>query len=363
MLMRLYEIENLVTESMYKIVEPLTVIANEIVKQIPSNDIDINEEIILHVTFSETIRDKVAEYGSIFYSLCEYIEKYIPIYLVNQRRGGTLGSYQHFAANNPGMDNIFLYIPTILSGPRVYSQSELQSIEIENVLVHEIRHVMQRQQFSKFYHKMAKQQSTKYQPGYSYQTDPIEIDAAFIQQLHRENSDNITDFVNGVMKRFSEYKKLTHKQITHYRKKAATYYHATIQQDIPQALSPKMRLAQARQAKLDSAINQIITTDISALNDLRNVNSKQTGTTFLINPNQYRSVLLGAIKNEIESKLNIALGISFLGFMKKINPEIDAKTVLNNMNTKLTELLSVIKDADLKGMDKKLFIDSIKSLM
>jgi hypothetical protein len=362
--MRLYEIENLVTESMYKIVEPLTVIANEIVKQIPSNDIGINEEIILHVTFSETIRDKVAEYGSIFYSLCEYIEKYIPIYLVNQRRGGTLGAYQHSAANNnPGMDNIFLYIPTILSGPRVYSQSELQSIEIENILVHEIRHVMQRQQFSKFYHKMAKQQSTKYQSGYSYQTDPIEIDAAFIQQLHRENSDNITDFVNGVMKRFSEYKKLTPKQFAHYRKKAATYYHATIQQADRLAVSPKMRIAQARKAKLDSAINQIITTDISTLNDLRNVNSKQTGTTFLINPNQYRSVLLGAIRNEIESKLNIALGISFLGFMKKINPEIDVKTLLRNMNIKLSELLSVIEDADLKGMDKKLFIDSIKSLM
>jgi len=348
----------LVIESNYKILTPLTMMAKDILGNVQYR-IDADEVVRMKIRISDSVREQLKEYGDIFDMLCEYLEQYVPLIFANRASGSLKGAYSHSASQEASnLDDIVLYLPAILkTEPRSLPTTEVKSKSVETTLVHELRHVMQRRQFGSFYHKMVGTQQTD---AYNYHTDPIEIDAAFLHHLHDEEATNVKDFVDGVMSRFSNYKKLTPRQYEHYKKKAASYFYAKQSPD-QKGSTPKERLAAKKKARFDNAIKALNDTDVETLGDLRNVGSNSSGR-FQINPNQFKSVLLGAIRNEVTNKLNVALGIGFLGFMKKINPSIPVQPLLNNMNVSLDELIDLLKDTDLQGFDKKLFINSIKSL-
>jgi hypothetical protein len=348
----------LVIESNYKILTPLTMMAKDILGNVQYR-IDANEVTRMKIDISDSVREQLKEYGDIFDMLCDYLHQYVPLIFANRASATLKGAYSHSVSQEASqLDDIVLYLPAILkTEPRSLSTSEVKSKPVETTLVHELRHVMQRRQFGSFYHKMVGKQQTD---DYNYHTDPIEIDAAFLHHLHDEEATNVKDFVDGVMSRFSNYKKLTPRQYEHYKKKAAAYFYAKQSPDTKSS-TPKDRLAAKKKARLDNAIQTLLDTDIEPLGDLRNVGSSNSGR-FQINPNQFRSVLLGAIRNEVSNKLNVALGIGFLGFMKKINPSIPVQPLINNMNVSLDELIDLLKDTDLQGFDKKLFINAIKSL-
>jgi len=348
----------LVIESNYKILTPLTMMAKDILGNVQYR-IDANEVVRMKINISDSVREQLKDYGDIFQTLCDYLEQYVPLILANKASATLKGAYSHSASQeSPNMDDVVLYLPAILKAePRSFSPAEIKSKSVETTLVHELRHVMQRRQFGNFYHKMVGKQQTD---AYNYHTDPIEIDAAFLHHLHDEEATNAKDFVDGVMSRFSQYKKLTPRQYEHYKKKAAAYFYAKQSPD-QKGSTPKERLAAKKKQRFDNAMKALQDTDIESLGDLRNIGSSNSGK-FLINPNQFRNVLYGAIRNEVSNKLNVALGIGFLGFMKKINPSIPVAPLLNNMNVSLDELIDTLNDADLQGFDKKLFINAIKSL-
>lgn len=361
--MRFFEFDNSsakITESNYKILMPLSFMAKEILQQVYGN-LKPNEEIaVANPKFSKELREKVSEYGPIFVSLCDYIEQNIPVVFSNKSSGTLKGAYSHSASvKSSKMDDIYIYVGTILGEIKPYSASDIRSKKIETVLVHELRHVMQRRQFGDFYHsQVGKMAADKY----DYHSDPIEIDAAFLHHLHDEEATNINDFVKGVMERFSKYKKLTPKQYNHYKRKAAAYYYTSIAPEEKPQTTPKERLEKMKKERLDTALQQIRDTDIEQLGDLRNVGSRSSGR-FQINPYQFRQVLLASLQNEMNNKFNVALGIGFLGFMKQINPEIDTEVLLNNMNIGLQELIEIAENSDFQGFDKELFLNSIKSLV
>lgn len=359
--MRLFEFMDSsepVVESNYKILTPLTAMAKEILSQVDKG-LKPDEELVLKPKFSDNVRSEIDEYGPIFEILCDYIERNIPIVFSNKDSGSLKGAYSHAAnVKSSKMDDVFIYVGTILGEIKPYAVNDVKSKKIETVLVHELRHVMQRRQFGDFYHKQVDKMAAN---QYNYHSDPIEIDAAFLHHLHDEEATDIQSFVKGVMDRFTKYKKLTPKQVEHYRRKAATYFYTSISpKDKPQTTA-KDRLASQKTERLENAMQQLRDMDVEKLGDLRNVGSNDSGR-FKINPFQFRQVLLSAVRNEIENKLNVALGIGFLGFMKQMNPEIDTDTLLNNMNISLDELIQIAENSEFQGFDKELFINSMKSL-
>lgn len=359
--MRLVEFDShlmLVSESNYKNLKPLTIMAKEVLNQF-QYIIDADEVKGMKVSFSDNIRNELEKYGDIFGLLCDYIEKNVPIYMVNKESGSLKGGYSHSAQQNHNMlDDVKIYLPSILGDKRAYRPSELQDKKVETTLVHELRHVMQRQQFGEYYHNKVHSQEGD---DYNYRTDPIEIDAAFLHHLHDEEATNLKDFVNGVMDRFKKYKTLTDKQYKHYRRKAAAYYYANISPDEKPTSTPKERLAAKRKKEFETMASIVRDTDVEKLGDLRNVGSNDNGK-FLINPNAFKSAVLGLIGGNQSSGLNYLLSVAFLGLMKKVNPDIPAKQIVSRLNIDVDAVVDGLKDADMRGFDKKLFINAANSL-
>lgn len=359
--MRLLEFDShpmLVSESNYKILKPLTLMAKDILKQFQYS-IAPDDVRGINPSFTEELRNEVSKYGDVFGPLCDYIEKNVPIYMVNKESGSLKGGYSHSAEKgHDKLDDIKIYIPSIMGEKRAYRPAELQSAKIENTLMHELRHVMQRQQFGDFYHRMVGKQAND---EYNYHTDPIEIDAAFLHHLHDEEATNLQDFVNGVMDRFEKYKKLTDKQYKHYRRKAAAYYYANVSPEGKPSSTPKDRLAAKKKKEWDAMTSIIRDTNVEKLGDLRNVGSKNAGK-FFINPNAFKSAVLGLLGGNQPSGLNYLLSVAFLGLMKKVNPDIPAKQIASKLNIDIDGVISGLNDADLQGFDKKLFVNAAKSL-
>ena len=345
----------LVSESNYNNLKPLTMMAQSILKNV-SYSVEKGNTSKVVPSFSDDFRKSLSEYGDVYDSLCSYIEQYVPIYLANGSDGSFKGAYSHSATQeNPYMDNIIIYVPTILEPKDVYSSRDLQNIKIENTLVHELRHVMQRKQFGKFYHSVADR-------GDNYRTDPIEVDAAFLHHLHDETATDLRGFVYGVMNRFSKYKDLTPKQYEHYKRKAAAYYYAQVSPNSSGKSTPQERLDKQRKEKWDAVISQVTNADIEPLHDLRKVGSKNSGK-FLINANAFRSVLLSLMNGKEVTGLNLGLAVAFLGLMKKVNPDLPAIQIAKKLNLNLDQIAEDLQNADLGGFDNKLFVNAVKSLI
>lgn len=355
--MKLHEFNQhpmLVSESNYDNLKPLTLMAQSILKNV-SYSLEKGNTNKVVPSFNDDLLKVLRKYGDVYDSLCSYIEQYVPIYLANGATGNFKGAYTHSPTQeNPYIDDITIYVPTIIEPKDVYTSSDLRNPKIENTLVHELRHVMQRRQFGKYYHAVADR-------GDNYRTDPIEIDAAFLHHLHDETATDLRGFVYGVMDRFSKYKDLTAKQYEHYKRKAAAYYYANVSPESSGKSTPQERLDKQRKEKWDAMISQVTNADIEPLHDLRNVGSKKSGK-FLINGNAFRSVVLSLMNGKEVTGVNLGLAVAFLGLMKKINPDLPARQIAGKLNLNLDQIADDLQNADLGGFDNKLFVNAVKSL-
>lgn len=132
---------------------------------------DFNNRIMIKPYFGEKLKDEIADkYGIVYYELMSYIARYVPIYFIEED-STYLGSYQHSARkNNTSMDAIILNLPKILPDYTNFSRTSINDPKVKQTLVHELRHVMQRQTFQDYYHSDTLQ-------NIPYKKSPIEIDA------------------------------------------------------------------------------------------------------------------------------------------------------------------------------------------
>lgn len=90
----------------------------------------------------------------------------------------------------------------------------------KSVLGHELRHLVQN-------HEYGDKLQNPEDDNYSYDTDPAEIDAAFMESLldyDVEDYNDIHEYVNDVMTAFGKKKPLSKKTYNHYYRKSANFY-------------------------------------------------------------------------------------------------------------------------------------------
>jgi hypothetical protein len=126
-----------------------------------------------------------------------------------------------------GLHSLLVNISAFLKECRNVSKSELLSFRNESlpiktfraIILHELRHLVQYTDFTKYYTDKEKNQD--------YRSYPVELDAAWLHNLQDFDPNSFsspTDFTNAVMKSFSDYKKLRGFEHDHYRRKTATYW-------------------------------------------------------------------------------------------------------------------------------------------
>lgn len=266
------------------------------------------------VTFTkdewEEISDTYGDYGT---TLARFISENIPVYLANGYSSGnysTSGAYVHRTGNIPSGGYIVIYLPSTTNWePSVpFSPTNIsQNTPVVGVLMHEIRHVMQRNQFNRFFNKRTATMSKASASGDGvsvYRKDPLEIDAALVHIIH--NNEGLIDvdpqeFVDSVMKDFEEYKDLTSKQVEHYRRKVATYASDRLgkSKSSPKIKAPE-RLAQLRKARDERRIDKFIDTVKNSMRDLTSLSNigmdgSKHNTTY--NSSAFGQVLISLARN------------------------------------------------------------------
>lgn len=339
-------------ESYSNIVPALTLIAREIIKNVFSID-DVRTVVR---PFDDEFLDRISEYGKQYVALCDYINSNVPINFFNGSSGTFKGEYIHSMDKNfSKLDKINVYLGHL--GKDIIRKNDLEQTNVMSTLVHELRHVMQRQEFRDFYHNTrgigaADDTSTEY----DYKTDPVEIDAAFTHHLYQTDLNlSLEDFVDAVMTPFVMYKHLTPKWERHYRKAAAKYYTQNHSKDIDKS-SAKDRLEKNREKKINEIVNFSLDNKID---DLRDLGHPSEGR-FLYSDLQSKinSLLREWLEDDSKfSETNNAILLAHLGILKTIGLNVDTRWIAKRYNQ------SIIENFSVPGFNRNFFIDMVKKIL
>jgi ribosomal protein S18 acetylase RimI-like enzyme len=141
-----------------------------------------------------------------------------------------------------------------------YSLSALKTFR--GILLHELRHVFQAVDYTDYFHSSADRAKMGASTG-DYTSNPIELDAAWFHHLQdydvEEYKHAPNSYVKDVMKSFSGYKKLSKKQLDHYKKKTGAYFVAVIKGESVDhlILTPQERL-KVKRKKIEQHILDIL---------------------------------------------------------------------------------------------------------
>jgi len=186
----------------------------------------------------QIIKKLVDDYGEKFGILAMYVNKHVPIYIYNRINENAPPAYYQYYKDHTksGADAIHLYFPMAINidttDQTVNLSTQLnkfQTTELMTFFAHELRHVMQRNEFGEYFSKLSNAYSEYSDPMEYYDHNHLEIDASMhhiaLSVVEDSNFTNdIHDFVNEVMRRLSSYKKLSSKEYKHYRRKAANIF-------------------------------------------------------------------------------------------------------------------------------------------
>lgn len=355
------------TESAFKHVTPLSAMAKEVLSHITYSIDETPVEIMR--PFSDNFIETMKSYGEGYVELCQYINKYVPITIYNGRSRNRLnGAYNHSPdMNNPLQDNIQVFlVPKMEYKPIQRSTDVKQSKEIQTTLVHELRHVMQRISYSRYYHRneISKTEfdyATGNYKGYNYKTDPTEIDAAFMHLLYQEDADNVQDFVNSVMEKFTAYKELTPRWEKHYRRKAAKYFYDMNAAPDQPVTTPRDRFTAKQEAAWKSVCDRILAVDISPLHNLTNIGAPVEGR-FFFPADRFRAGLVNLLNGKLTNRENQYMILVFLAFMKRLDPGIDTNAVLSRYDISRNEVLEFAENHDWAGFNQPFIVDCVRSM-
>ncbi|MFA5489828.1 MAG: hypothetical protein WC284_11505 [Candidimonas sp.] len=357
-----------ISESYFKNLKPLQEMAKEILNN-STLSVKPNKVVTINSPFSDDFIDEIYKnFGKEYGNLAVYVNDNIPINLLNMWNTKK-GLYSHSARKNySNMDEIRIFLWPILGSlydddveMRTIHPNEIKSNNsIQTTLVHELRHVMQRQTYPDYYHKWAEKQ-THSDTEYNYSRDPIEIDAAFIHHLHDEtNTSNIHEFVKSVMERFLKYKRLSKKQLEHYKRQAAKYYYTNISKPLNPMTTPKQRLQMKKLKEVEMAKNKILSVNTNPLSDLRNIGHSSENRFFW--PTERFDVLLRKFLNgEKFSELNEKYMVVYLSFINKLE-KIPYQVIFNLRDIKINDVIEWASTYDFQGFDREFIISSLKEL-
>lgn len=163
------------------------------------------------------------------YNILSFIDSIVLRNLERDINNSTLGGVINF--NKQIKDEIFINISGLMGNSEQKTKKELLSFvgekpinKFKSILAHELRHVMQNREYS---HNLDKRQNIDAMSSYNYDTDPLEIDASYMESLVDNNIDsfnNVDEYVNAVMNSFVRKKPLSNKNLEHYRRKTAKFY-------------------------------------------------------------------------------------------------------------------------------------------
>ena len=176
----------------------------------------------------------------------------------------------HVSDNRTGLSSIIINISAFMDSYDSISKNEILNIRlndkpfksIKSILMHEMRHG---------------QQHTNYgghpnTDNYLYNTNPDEIDAAWLHHLQDYDVNEYADalsYVKNVMSSFEIYKSLTEKQKRHYLKKTATYWHEYHTPN-KESISIQDKVKKIKEDKIQELLANVYDTmKIDGNNDLR----------------------------------------------------------------------------------------------
>lgn len=175
--------------------------------------------------------------------------------------GGELLIYD---TNRP--NDLIISISDFIGGDSNLTKKDLLSfrndsasvITLKTLIVHELRHIWQEVTYGGYQGKNQR-----------YDTTPDELDAAWIHMIHDHDInkfDDIKEFTDSVMDKFSKYKTLSDKLLRHYTKKTKRYWY---QHHNPMVTKDKGdiddRLKSFKEKKLDKLKQTIKTAENSRL--------------------------------------------------------------------------------------------------
>lgn len=347
----------------------LSIFAEKLLDELP-NVIKKDQTIIIHKAFADyQIKKITSELDEKYKEFINYINDHIEFNFLNSFMGsGKLAGAYSPINRKDGL--IYICIANFMESNEEKTKKEILSYYVpdkhihtlKTVLIHEMRHALQYLNYPGYFIKSK---------NVTYETDPIELDAAWIHHLNDRNPENYNDikeFVKNVMDSFAHYKQLTAKQYEHYKRKTAKYF-----VDYKTIVKKQKSLEERKLEYLKSIIEPIKKKLIEYSNDDRLGDLKELGSKdekfFIFPTNSFRKTLkkiLDMDRQDIEKeKLNFEVSMMYL-FLAMIYK-------IHKFNTKRVELfLSKVyhitsKDAlefiEHKGtgkFDKDFFIQLIK---
>lgn len=259
-------------------------------------------------------------------------------------RNSTIGS---FSAET---GQIVLYISALMRSSKEVTRDELLSKRVDNypiktfraILLHEIRHLFQYSSYPKFYNRPEMVDYAK-----NYQSEPIEIDAAWYHHLTDFDVSDYTNpesYVNDVMKSFSDYKKLSPRWQSHYRRKTAIYFYnqKNKKNDKFSSTTARERLVGNRE-KIKDFIVSSIRVPTSTDYNLRNLPGyDQNAGKFFLPSSIIENIRYAILKNKDIKKSTASI---FYLVVAIYNPSIphEVKKYLNNVcHISLADALSTV---------------------
>lgn len=363
--------ENNINEKYADIVEPLSMMAQEIYDELPHS---FDEKYEIREPFSQQFIKKIENKHEMFYHVCDYINRFVPIIIVNSYHPSRFkGMYQHDIASSSRVNEaIVIFAREIIEDTpeKLYREEIKNNKKYISTMVHELRHVMQRQHFAKYYEKVAKtsaevdQDIQKKQKH--YRKNPVEIDAAFVHILYDNlETDNIKDFVNQVMDKFSEYKDLTKKQYDHYKRKAAQFYTQKNQQD-DKNTTIHDRLKNKKQKIIDTLQDFASTVNKETL-DLRDIGSKET-KRFFYPFARVNQAFFRALQENLDNLADNPILLIHLGILNRLakahDIDLPIGSIIKMNKIVIQEHLQNLKDKPetIKDFDKKFLTTLVKDL-
>ncbi|ASV44123.1 hypothetical protein PBI_SCTP2_108 [Salicola phage SCTP-2] len=361
-------IKHVLNESAKDDIEILINIADIIISKLPSR-ISKNDSIsISYESLSNSYKippglpDKYKNYYDILLNETSY---YFSNYETDLD-SPAVGEFKESAVLDNNIINVF--IPVLLGEAENISKDRLISFYNQNrsiktfrsVLIHEMRHAIQNDEYKDYFNQSADENP--------YENDPVEIDAAWMHHLNDfdvNNYDNAQNYVNAVMKSFSNYKYLSKKQKEHYRRKTVRYYYEH-REDNKEHVDIETRKMNKIYSYIENDKNEILKGFDALSKDLREYGHPES-QRFLLPKDNFRKLLFRVLNNPESVKDNSNLYIIF-----SILPLIYQHYKFNIVNLEkyfkaLFEIdsnkaLKLIQTKGVGPLDEEFFIDKIKEI-
>lgn len=285
------------------------ILATQIIEAIPKyRQLEWGDSVTLdHVVFD--IKEIGNTFGELGKTLATYITRYVPVHIENRYNGSMSGGYTHALNGGSHMDAIYIQIPKItgVDGKDYDLDNLIGDRRVVGVLMHEIRHVAQRQEFGRFFQRqtiMMQQADRRGKGREEYRKDPLEIDAALVHIIHEFEpmiGYEPDRFVQKVMDELQSYKDLTPKQIDHYTRKVSVYLSDLLGNDPTIAdTTPSDRLKTKKADALQQRINEAVWVIEDSVDDLSHLRSIGMGDNYntSFNSKPFSSVMISAMKDQ-----------------------------------------------------------------